>query len=68
MGQFKTTHTAEIRVPQEGFTLDDLKAHMRKSKVPVDSRLKPAIVKTIVDPEQGGWEGDEIAFEAEWIE
>lgn len=59
---FKTTHSAEIGLPREGFTLADLKDHMRKTKVPADSRLRPAIVRDSMDPEAD----PEVRFVAEW--
>ena len=64
MSGFRTTHHAEINVPQDGFTLEELKAHMSKTKVPRDARLRPAIVGNAMDPG-----ADEVVrFMAEWEE
>lgn len=62
---FSTIHSAEIRVPQDGFTVDDLKTHMRRSKVPLDARLKPVVVGNAMDPSDSD---DEVRFKAEWAE
>ena len=68
MSEFKTTMQAEIRVPQAGFTLDDLKSHMRSAKVPLDARLKPAVVRDAYPDERDPNEGStEVAFIAEWV-
>jgi hypothetical protein len=59
---FRSVLSAEISVPDEGFTLDDLKAHMRAQKIPTDARLKPAVVGNAMDPGAD----DEVRFRAEW--
>lgn len=75
MSGFTTAMQATIRVPQDGFTVDDLKAHLRASKIPADARLIPTNVRE-VDPEPGYQTGDaivrsehtEVGFIAEWIQ
>lgn len=59
---FQTTHSAEISVPQEGFTLADLQTHMRASKIPTGARLRPAIVGNAMDPT----DDSEVRLRAEW--
>lgn len=64
---FSTTLSAEIRVPQSGFRLDDLKQHMRASRIPLDALLKPAIVRDVPDPEHPNITTDaEFRLIAEW--
>ena len=59
---------AEIRVPQEGFTLDDLKTHMRDSKIPLSATLRPAIVTPVsyANDDQPDDVHGEVAFLTEW--
>lgn len=67
MSEFSTTLSAEIRVPQQGFTLEELKAHMRHTKVPADALLVPALVRDVADPEHPDVTTDaEFRFRAEW--
>lgn len=64
---FSTTLSAEIRVPQSGFTLDELKQHMRTSRIPLDASLRPAIVRNVPDPEHPNITTDEeFRLVAEW--
>lgn len=65
---FSTKMQATVRVPQEGFTQAELKAHLSASKIPADARLVPTLVRFDVDPEQGGvtYPDGEIALVAEW--
>lgn len=62
---FSTAHSALIKVPQDGFTLDDLKVHMRKTKVPAGARLTPTLVGNAMEDVGTN---DEFAFKAEWVE
>lgn len=52
MGKFPTQMSAEIQIPEDGFTVDDLRSHMRSAKIPMDSRLSPAVVRDVPDPER----------------
>jgi hypothetical protein len=61
----RTTHQAEIEVPQEGFSLDELKEHCRKTKVPATAKLRPAIVQPGMSSDV---EDAEVRFLAEWEE
>ena len=75
MGQFKTAMQAEVRVPQEGFTQEELKQHLKDTKIPANAKLRPAIVKVVnpsdaydsqFHPDQPVPEETEVAFIAEW--
>lgn len=79
MNVFSTTMQATVRVPQDGFTQDELKAHLRASKIPADARLIPTIVRE-VDISESTYEArlreglgeekgqTEVAFLAEWTQ
>lgn len=56
------TMTANLHMPEEGFTPDDLKAALRKVRAPNDCKIKPAIVDNMTDPEAGR----EVLFVVEW--
>lgn len=60
--QFHSTMTAEIRLPESGFVVEDLKAHMKAQKIPLDARLKPVLVGNAMNPNAD----DEVRLEAEW--
>jgi hypothetical protein len=75
MTRFSTQMEATVKVPQEGFSLDDLKAHLRASKIPVDARLVPTTVKEVdpsdlydsqFTPSEPVPERTEIGFIAKW--
>ena len=70
--QFKTHMQATVRVPQDGFTVDELKAHLRASKIPADARLLPTTVKDVTpgyhDDRDPGEVSTQIGFIAEWTQ
>lgn len=59
---FPTILKAEIALPEEGFSLDDLKTHLRGQRVPTDVKLKPVLVGNAMDPDSA----DEVRLVAEW--
>lgn len=71
MSGFKTEMEATVRVPQEGFSLDDLKAHLRTSRIPLDCRLVPTTVRDLnvegdLHEEQTPGYTETIGFIAKW--
>lgn len=56
------TMTAEIHLPDEGFTPEDLKAALRKVRAPNDCKIKAAIVGNAMDP----GDDEEVRFIVEW--
>lgn len=71
MTRFSTQMEATVRVPAEGFTQDDLRSHLRASKIPADALLVPTIVVDVdpePDPEMGGTQETrrEVGFIAKW--
>lgn len=57
---FRTTMQAEIRLLDDGFTLDSLKAHMKASRIPLDARLCPEV------GEDGPPGRDTVSLVAQW--
>lgn len=57
---FRTTMQAEIRLLDDGFTLDSLKAHMKASRIPLDARLCPEVAE---DAQPGR---DTVTLVAQW--
>lgn len=71
MSGFATAMQATIRVPQDGFTVDDLRAHLRASKIPADARLIPTNVREVDiegDPHNPDFRStvEEVGFIVEW--
>lgn len=62
MAEFPTILSAEIRVPEEGFTPDELRAHLRSQKIPTDAKVKPVVVGNAMDPS----DDREVRFRVEW--
>lgn len=62
---FSMSHEARIRVPQDGFTLEDLQAYARRQKVPKGAKWTPTLMGNAMDPVGTN---DEIAFVVEWVE
>lgn len=60
------TMTAEIHLPDEGFTPEDLKAALRKVRAPNDCKIKAAIVKDVTDRDQEFEIEPEVRFIVEW--
>jgi hypothetical protein len=74
MGQFRTSMQATVRVPQEGFTVEDLKKHLRESRIPNGARLRPTVVQDVDVEAPGAVALDrpkrdpEVGFVAEWAQ